>query len=69
MIFSVALCALSLIGQSLVPRENYNAGYWMFIVMRILVNAFNHMAYLSLCCYVTEVVGPNGRKITGMAKV
>ena len=64
MIVALVGTAVGLIGQSLVPTGP--SGYYCFLVARILAMAFNHMAYLSFCCYVTEIVGPEGRKITGM---
>ena len=51
MIVSLALTAISLYAQAFIP------GYAAFLVFRVAVMAFNHMAYLSYCCYVCEIVG------------
>ena len=51
MIVSLALTAISLYAQAFIP------GYVSFLVFRVAVMAFNHMAYLSYCCYVCEIVG------------
>ena len=51
MIVSLALIAISLYAQAFIP------GYVSFLVFRVAVMAFNHMAYLSYCCYVCEIVG------------
>ena len=64
MIVALIGTAVAQIGQALVPTGP--SGYYCFLVARILAMAFNHMSYLSFCCYVTEIVGPEGRKITGM---
>ena len=64
MIVALIGTAVAQVGQALVPTGP--SGYYCFLVARILAMAFNHMAYLSFCCYVTEIVGPEGRKITGM---
>lgn len=46
--------------------QAYVPGYTAFVVIRILVQAANQAAYLTYVCYSCEVVGPNGRKTTGM---
>lgn len=60
MVLSMLATSISLILQGLLPS------YAMFVLFRCLVMVFQHMAFIAYCCFVCEIVGPDGRKIMGM---
>ena len=60
MVLSMLATSISLLLQGLLPS------YYLFLIFRCLVMAFQHMAFIAYCCFVCEIVGPKGRKIMGM---